>query len=74
MVRRAYLQKGLEDGFLHVAPAILGLVEDELVEVVLQVVGHSRAAVAVVDAEEGQVGIGLEVREGRASEVKNEET
>lgn len=36
-------------------------------EMVLQVVGHSRAAVAVVHAEEGQVGVGLQVREGRAS-------
>ncbi len=35
-------------------------------QVVLEVVRHPGAAVAVVHAEEGQVGVALQVREGRA--------
>ena len=41
-------------------------------EVVLEVVGDSGPAVAVVHAEEGQVGVPLKVREGCAPEKEGE--
>lgn len=66
----SYQQKRLEDGLLHVSLLVLGLVEDELVQVVLEVVGDAGAAVAVVHAEEGQVRVALQVRERRAPGIK----
>ena len=45
---------------------VLRLGEYELVEVVLEVVGHPRPAVAVVDSEESQIRIRLQVGEGCA--------
>ena len=62
----SYQKECFEDGLLHVSLLVLLLVQDELVQVVLEVVGHPGPAVAVVHAEEGQVGVALQVGEGRA--------
>ena len=63
-----YLQECFEDGFLHVPLLVLLLAEDELVQVILQVVGDPGTAVAVVHAEVGQVRVLVQVRESGTSE------
>ena len=62
------LEKCIDDGILHVALFILGLIKNEFVKMVFQIVGNPSSSVAVVYGEKGQFRISLQVGKGRAPE------
>ena len=68
--KSTYLKERLHDRLLHVALLILGLVQNELVQMVLEVIGDAGAAVAVVDREVGQLGVTLQVGKRGAPGVR----